>query len=307
MEVDVHSTTAVMVAARRAYHSLLPGPRIFDDTLARVLLTDAECERYERICASSLQRLNSSLAESCSDRAALVYHEERVGAGAAPVLVRALYVEGTLLEALDRGVQQYVIIGAGLDTFAFRRRDLSGRLQIFEIDHPASQAFKRARLANAGLVAPANLHFAAADFEQETVSAALDRTTYDPTARSLFAWPGVTMYLTREAVFDTLRSISKFAAHGSELVFDYFEPGALGTEVPERVRLLLQRVREVGEPLRSGLDPTTLRRELSALGLDLIEDLGPPEVQARFLDQSDGFSATEYWHLTRASVRGRDA
>ena len=226
---------------------------------------------------------------------------------AAPVLVRARYMEDVLLEAVHRGVQQYVIIGAGLDTFAFRRHDLSSRLEVFEIDHPASQAFKRARMADAGLVAPANLHCAAADLEQETVSAALSRTKYDPKAGSFFALPGVAMYLTRKALFDTLRSISRIAAHGSELVFDYFEPAAFAAQVSERVRLLLQRVRELGEPLRSGLDPTTLRQELSSLGLDLIEDLGPVEVQARFLDHSDGFSATECWHLARASVRGRAA
>lgn len=306
MKVDVHSTTAVMVAARRAYHSSLPGPKIFDDTLARALLSDAECEEYERICASTLQRLNPSLAASCSDPAALVHCEERVGAGAAPVLARALYVEEALLDAVHRGFRQYVIIGAGLDTFSFRRRDLSGRLQVFEVDHPATQASKRARLANAGLVAPEHLHFAAVDLEHETVSAALGGTKYDPTARSFFAWPGVCMYLTREAVFDTLRSLSEVAARGSELVFDYFEPGALGAEAPERVRLLLQRIREFGEPLRSGLDPTSLRRELVPLGLDLVEDLGPAEVQARFLHRGNGFSATEYWHLARASVRGRD-
>jgi methyltransferase (TIGR00027 family) len=307
MEADTHSITAVMVAAVRAYHSAQSGSKIFDDTVARLLLSEAECKKYEDFCVGLLQRLNPPLAASCSDHASFVYHQQRVGAGTAPVLARARYIEETLLEALDRGVQQYVIIGAGLDTFAFRRRDIGGRLKIFEVDHPASQAFKRSRLANAGLVTPANLHFAAADLEHETVSGALDRTSYDPKARTFFAWPGVTMYLTREAVFNTLRAISGIARHGSELVFDYFEPGAFGTDAPERVSLVLQRVREWGEPMRSGLDPTTLSSELSQVGLGLMEDLGPVEVQARFLDQSDGFRATEYWHLARASVRGRDA
>jgi O-methyltransferase involved in polyketide biosynthesis len=124
---------------------------------------------------------------------------------------------------------------------------------------------------------------------------------------TVFAWPGVAMYLTREAVFGTLRSISKIAPHGSELVFDYCEPGAFGADAPERVRLVLHRVREYGEPMCSGLEPTTLGLELSHVALSVMEDLGPVEVQARFLNQSDAFRAAEYWHLARASVRGRDA
>jgi methyltransferase (TIGR00027 family) len=307
MEVDAHSITAVLVAAVRAYHSSQSGRKIFDDTLACLLLSDADCERYEQLCVSLLQQLNPPLAASCSDRASLIYQQQRVGAGTALVLVRARYIEETLFEAVDRGIEQYVIIGAGLDTLAFRRRDVRGRLQIFEIDHPASQAFKRARLANAGLVAPEYLHFAAADLEHEAVSAALNRTPYDPTARTFFAWPGVAMYLTRDAVFRTLRSISQIAPGGSELVFDYIEPGAFGADAPKRVRLILERVREYGEPMRSGLDPTILSSELADVGLYLIEDVGPAEVQARFLDQSDGFRATEYWHLARVSVRGREA
>ena len=108
-------------------------------------------------------------------------------------------------------------------------------------------------------------------------------------------------------MFDTLRSISTIAPHGSELVFDYCEPSAFGADAPERVRLVMQRVREYGEPMRSGLEPTTLGLDLSHVALRLMEDLGPVELQARFLDKSDGFRATEYWHLARTSVRGRDA
>jgi hypothetical protein len=148
-----------------------------------------------------------------------------VGPGVGP-LARARYVEDSLFEALAHGAHQYVIIGAGLETLAFRRPDLQDQLQVIEIDHPATQAFKRARLANAGLVAPSNLYFAAADLERERLAKALDRTPYDPAAPTFFAWPGVTAYLTRQAIFETLRSIADLAAPGSRLVFDYLEPAA---------------------------------------------------------------------------------
>jgi methyltransferase (TIGR00027 family) len=303
MEVDAHSITAVMVAAARAYYSAQPGHKIFDDTFARVLLSDAECERFEEICVSNLQRLDPSLASSCSDRRTFIYHAQRLGAGTAPLLVRARYIEDALFEALEAGVRQYVILGAGLDTFAFRRPDLGDRLQIFDVDHPASQAFKRRRLELAGLIPPPHLHFAAADLERENVAAALDRTAYNRSARTFFAWPGVAMYLSHDAVFSTLRCIGGIAPPGSELVFDHLEPGAFRADAPLGLRMILQRVRQYGEAMRSGLEPLQLRSELAGAGLELLEDLGPVEVQRRFLGQSDGFRATEYWHLARAGIR----
>jgi hypothetical protein len=122
MEVDSHGKTAVMVAAVRAYHSADPEPRVFDDPLANVLLTRAEHETFESIAAEGLRRLNPALAETCSEASSFVYHAMRAGAGAAIALTRARYVEDALRGALDRGVRQYVILGAGLDTFALDGR-----------------------------------------------------------------------------------------------------------------------------------------------------------------------------------------
>jgi len=295
-----------MVAAIRAYHSADPEPRIFHDALARVLLLPADCEVFEQIAVKSLQQLNPTLAASCSDGPAFIYQMMRAGAAAAIVLPRARYIEEALFDALARGVGQYVIIGAGLDTFAFRRPDLGDRLRVIEVDHPATQAFKQERLASRGLVPPAHLHFAAADLERESVSTALSRAQYDPKVPTFFAWPGVTMYLTREAIFETLRSIVSVAASGSELIFDYFDRDAFGPEASKRVRLMVQRVRQLGEPIISGLDPGALSCELSAVGLRLVEDLGPHDVQARFLSGSGGFHATEHWHLARTATDSQE-
>jgi methyltransferase (TIGR00027 family) len=303
MDTDSHSITAVLVAVGRAYHSPQSGAKIFEDNLARLLTSDAECTTYENICVDVLQKLSPALAASCPDRAAFVYQAQRVGAGTVPVLVRARYVEETLLASLEHGVRQYVIIGAGLDTFAFRRPELADRLQIFEIDHPRSQAFKRERLMRAGLTSPPHLHFAAADLEVESIEAALGRTPYDPNVPTFFAWPGVTLYLTRQAISETLRSIAKIAPAGSELVFDYIEPGAFGSDAPPRIQLLLQRVKQLGEAAKSGLDPVTLESELATIGFDVIEDLDPDQIQRRFLNASDGFRAAEYFHLIRATRR----
>jgi methyltransferase (TIGR00027 family) len=302
MEVERHSMTAVLVAAIRAYHFLGPGPHIFDDSLAYVLLSPAERVAFEQAAVRRLRYLNPTLATSGADTAQIASHSLRAGGGAG-ALVRARYIEESLLAALARGARQYVIIGAGLDTFAFRRPDLGDRLQVIEIDHPATQASKRDRLARAGLVSPANLFFAAADLEWESVADALSRTPYDRTLPTFFAWPGVMMYLTRKAMFETLQSVVGVADPASELVFDYIEPGSFAPDAPARVRFALHRVRRFGEPLRSGLDPTTLDSELARVGLRLVEDLGPPEVEARFLERAEGFHAVEFCHLVRAAVR----
>jgi methyltransferase (TIGR00027 family) len=300
MEVDRHSWTAVMAAAIRAYHAAEPGPRIFEDTLADLLLTRDERQTYERVVSESLRRLDPALADKYSDPTGIMYHGMRAGAGPALILSRARYVEEALGRAVDGGVQQYVIVGAGLDTFALRWREPADRLQVFEIDHPATQAFKRERLRHASLAEPAHLHFVPADLERESVSDALARTAHEPTRTSFFAWPGVTMYLTRDAIMATLRSVRSASSIGSELVFDYFEPQAFAVDAPLRVRSTVQRAGQQGEPMLSGFDSSRLPSDLKSVGFRLVEDLGPSEIQGSLLNGADGFCAGEYWHLARA-------
>lgn len=301
METDRQSFTAVMMAGIRAYHHSEPEPHIFDDALAHALLSATDWESYEQSSVQTLRYMDPALAATCTDRAAVLYHALRVGPAVGP-LVRARYVEEALSAALADEVRQYVIIGAGLDTFAFRRPDLRERLRVIEIDHPASQASKRERLAKAGLIPPANLHFGPADLERESVADALGRTPYERTVRTFFAWPGVTVYLSQTAIFETLKSIASVGAPGSRLVFDYMEPTALGPEAPPRNRLLVQLARQAGEPFLSGLNPTTLKSDLAGLGFQLVEDLGRTEIQARFLAGAGGFQAMEHWRLAQALI-----
>lgn len=303
MQDRIHSSTAVLVAAIRAYHSIETSPKIFDDTIARRLISDEEYEKFQQGCARWLPRLDPVLAVSCPDQASLVHHFQIESTGTVIVLVRGRYIEETLHAAVARGLHQYVVIGAGLDTLPFRRPDLGRHLQIFEIDHPASQTFKLARLHRAGIAVPPYLHFAAADLERESVASALQGTSYDPDQPTLFAWPGVTMYLTREAICATLRSIASIAKQGSEVVFDYLESDAFNEDVPARVKVMLERVRECGEPMISGFDPIRLPRELLESGMVLEEDLGPKDVRARFLTADGVLRPSEFWHLARGTIR----
>jgi methyltransferase (TIGR00027 family) len=300
MEIDRHSVTAVMMAAVRAYHHAGPEPRIFDDEFAHSLLTPAEFNTFERTIIRSMRYLDPELAASFSNRATII--NQALRAGAAGPLVRARYIEDALHAAADQGIRQYVIIGAGLDTFAFRNPNLRDRLRIIEIDHPSTQALKLDRLARAGLVPPINVSFAAADLEHEDIAGALLGAHYDETLPAFFAWPGVTMYLTRKAIFGTLHSIVNMAGSGSELAFDYVEPEAFSPDAPVHVRFALHRSRRLGEPIVTGLAPATLASELASIGLQMIEDLSPAQIQGRFLECMGDFRAVEYCHLVRASI-----
>src|SRR5712671_6826015 len=139
------------------------------------------------------------------DPATLLREALRARGAQAEIITRARFTEDRLLSALQDGVSQYVILGAGLDTFALRRADLRDRLTVFEIDLPTSQDSKRARLAAAGLAYPLNLQFLAADFERERVADVLLRSAYRRDRRGFFSWLGVTFYLSSEAVSEVLR------------------------------------------------------------------------------------------------------
>ena len=222
---------------------------------------------------------------------------------AAPtVLARARYTEDRLALAIQRGVSQYVLIGAGLDTFALRRADLSDRLSVFELDHPSSQADKRERLTAAGLAIPDNLYFCPIDFERESVIDALGRMPFRFDQAAIFGWLGVTMYLTRQAVEGTLLAIGRGAA-GSEIIFDFMHPDAFAETAPPSIRKMLERARAVGEPMVTGIDPASLSPMLEAAGWTVVEQLDAAEVDRRyFAGRSDGYRAGRLGRLACARV-----
>ncbi len=221
------------------------------------------------------------------------------------VLSRARYTEDTLEKAVSQGVKQYVILGAGLDTFAFRRSDLMEQLEVFEVDHPATQGFKLHRIAESGWKHPAKLHFVPIDFTKENLSTALTRSSsYDPKVKSFFSWLGVTMYLTREEVSATFRSITNIAPWGSEVVFDYLDTDAF---IPEKSSPQMKQKREIfqkiGEPMLTGFNPLTLDEYLEKLGLRLNENLSPDDIERLyFKGRTDDYHAQEHGHIAWAVV-----
>lgn len=304
MDKNKGSLTALLTAYARAYHAVHDQPKIFDDFLAYQFFTEEEHLNFSHNLAKSLKFFDPERAAICRDQSEALSWYMRIQ-GCPATISRSRYAEDCLEEALQKGVRQYVILGAGMDMFAFRRPDLAGRLEIFEIDHPLTQAFKISRLAELGWEQPGHLHFIPVDFTIETLATALGQSSYDPHKLSFFSWLGVTIYLARAEVMTTLRDIAGIAPAGSAVVFDYldtdsFTPG----KASRQVQLMRKIVERVGEPLKGVFDPDKLAADLVGAGLHLLENLSPFDIEKLyFMGRNDGYHAAGHMHFARAEVR----
>ena len=275
------SITAQRTATLRAEHQILDQPRILDDPLAlRIIGTPAE-----------------SLVRADPQR------DERLATLRAFVALRSRYAEDELARAVQRGVRQYVILGAGLDTFAYRNPYPGSRLRVFEVDHPATQSWKRARLHETGITIPDSLTFAPIDFEKQTLADGLKRAGFKTDEPAFFSLLGVVVYLTKDAVMETLRLVASLPS-GSEIVFDYALPSsALSENERARRKVLASRVAAIGEPWITYFDPPSLASELRQLGFTHVQDLGPGEANDRyFKDRKDGLRVGGTAHLMEAGL-----
>jgi len=266
MQEGKFSRTAHRVAVRRAAHQLLDQPRVLDDPLAlRIIGTDAA----EGLRSSPKERHAFSRAFR------------------AFMAARSRYAEDELAKSAASGVTQYVILGAGLDTFAYRNPHPD--LRVFEVDHPATQAWKREQLQLADIAIPASLTFVPVDFEQQTLADGLARSGFNTDAAAFFSWLGVTPYLTRQACMTTLGFIAQMPA-GSGVVFDFAVDRKL-LNFGQRIALaaLSRRVAAAGEPFQLFFDPGKLQVELKSLGFHRTELLQRDQINARyFKDRKDG-------------------
>jgi methyltransferase (TIGR00027 family) len=245
------------VAVQRAAHQSLDDGVIFRDPFARTILG----KEADALIASHATDENRHLRWF--------------------VAVRARFAEDSLAAAVTRNVRQAVVLGAGLDTFALRNPYAD--LTVFEVDHPASQEFKRERLSAAGLKAPA-LRFAPVDFEAQQLSDGLQAAGFDPRQPAFFIWLGVVPYLTREAILATLDFLATLP--DTELVLDYSEPlESYPPAARARVERLRERAAALGEPWLSHFVPEELAGLLKARDFTEIEDLGPAEIGGRYLGQ----------------------
>jgi len=249
------SRTALGTAHMRAAHQLLdPAPRILEDPAA-VAVLGPEAEQRIR---ESAERWQSP--EGRALRAHMV--------------LRSRFAEDRLAAAVGRGVVQYVVLGAGFDTFAVRQPAWARNLRILEVDHAGTQEVKRAHLAAAGLVVPSNAGFATIDFERESLRDGLLRHGIAPAERTFFSWLGVTMYLPQDAVDAVLRSVAEFPP-GSEIVLTFASASNTPQVVPELAA-------QAGEPWLSFFEPAEMRDKLLAAGFTTVELLTPAAAEERY-------------------------
>jgi methyltransferase (TIGR00027 family) len=284
MEEKKPSRTALNVAIARALHQLYDDdPKIFADPLGVRLTEEAD------------PNLFAALRES---------HDtpmQRFTRGGN--VMRSRFAEDELARAVSSGVQQYVLLGAGLDTFAFRQPPFARDLRIFEVDHPATQAWKRELLAGMDLLDPPNLRWAPVDFERQTLLKGLAAAGFDPTLSSYVSWLGGTGYLTRSAIDTTLRVVAALPPPSSITLSFVLPDDALSGLDLETAKAVARRVTESGEPYLSRFYPDDFRMYLRELGFSRVFHLAPAEAAMRyFRGRRDGLRAPEWMQVMSAMV-----
>jgi methyltransferase (TIGR00027 family) len=217
--------------------------------------------------------------------------------------LRARYAEDCLAEGVQHGVRQYVVLGAGLDTFAYRQPLWGSSLRIYEVDHPITQQWKRNRLKAADIAIPSNLTFVPIDFERASIPEALRATDFTLGARTLCSWMGVTQYLTRDALDATFRFVLSLPP-SSEVVFSFILPqeAVSGVEA-DALALAAQRAAEVAEPWLTRLRGNELALRLRSMGFSHTIHLTPEVARERYFgNRQDGLKERRGEQLMRAIV-----
>lgn len=271
-------TTAVL----RAAHQLLDAPLILDDPLALTILGPGQ----EADLRADPGRYSNPVADVMR----------------ATMAVRSRLAEDNWRQAWQQGLLQYVILGAGLDTFAYRAGAATDA-RVFEVDLPSTQRWKRTCLQAAGIAEPACVRYVPVDFVETTLAQGLTASGFDSGSPATFSWLGVSMYLHADVVQQTLRYVAS-CAPGSSIVFDFVVDPALLTPV-ERTGLdmMAAHMDAQGEPLRSQFDPVRLEHILHELGFRHIHHIGSQELGERYLrGRSDSLRLSNVFSMIRAAV-----
>jgi len=278
METGKPSRTAWSAAVHRAAHQILEDGRFFTDPIAlRILGADAKTVVREAEAHPAGRRMRVFIA------------------------VRQRFAEDALAAGVERDVRQLVVLGAGLDTYAYR--SVYGDLvSIFEVDHPATQTWKRQRLVDAAIPWPSWLTFAPVDFERQTLAEGLATAGFDRTKQTFFTWLGVVPYLAEKTVSATLAFITSLP-NGGHVVFDYSDPPhSLSAEARAAHDRRSTYVAALGEPWLCYFRPEQLHEKLKALGFSIIEDLGPRLIAARYFPNRALSVPDKGGHIVRAST-----
>lgn len=283
------SETAQFAAAHRAYHLMHDRPAILEDSAA-IWLLSPPLNTVLRVAPLGWLFWRPLLA--------------KVRPISAFIVVRSRYVEDMLEQFVCDGCRQYVILGAGLDSWALRH-DQAG-VTVFEIDHPATQRWKETRIRSRLGALPSRLVLIPVDFERESLTEVLPNHGFDPRSSAFVSWLGTICYLTRGAVEETFASLARVCAPGSRIAFDYFQPKS--TMSPEDLALfdvLDEGGTRRGEPMQTLVPEEDMAEILLSAGFRVVEDLSAPKIRRRYLDQrSDGLDIPGFVRLCCAERQG---
>jgi methyltransferase (TIGR00027 family) len=284
MKQNGHSLTAHKVAMMRAAHQIFDNPKIFDDPIALSIVGTQSASEIYAEKRKYKTRLHSYLR--------------------AIVVARSKFVEDELPDAIKHGIHQYVILGAGLDTFAYRNPYSASELKIFEVDYSATQDWKCQQLNTAKIPLPETLTFVPIDFESQSLAGQLREAGFRTDEPSFFSWLGVTMYLTRETMMKTMKYISSSTPPSSRIVFDYTIVPASQNFLRRLVFYSLARkLAKIGEPWKSFYDPKSLIMDLKSIGFTQAEDISPEKINEQFFkNRSDKLRVGNFGHLMKAQI-----
>ncbi len=258
MKPDEPSRTALMIARQRAAHQVLDHDSILYDPFAMKILAADEREVLQTATEHPLASIGRLFTAA-----------------------RSRIAEDALSRAMEKGSRQVVVLGAGLDTFALRNPHSARQIQIYEVDHPATQAWKRQRLAEAQIAIPPWLVLVPVDFERDDLGEKLAAAGFERTSPAFFTWLGVVPYLTQDAIGRTLDYMSSIQK--SEIVFDYMEPPeAFSKELRQLETERTERLKRLGERSVSRFDAAGMAAFLRSHGFYIVEDVSYQEIAARF-------------------------
>lgn len=301
MKQNESSVTSLISAFGRAYHCRYDTPLIFDDYIAKALITPQEFAGIRENMIQGIHFFNPDMAHLIKDDPDTILKWITQVQLSPITLARAAYCEHVLLHEVVLGLKQVVILGAGMDTFALRHPELEDTLELFEVDYPATQQLKRERLHQAKLIMPDNLHLVPMDFTHEPSYERLTNEGLEK-RKTMVTLLGVSYYLTKENLSNLLRHVFWNLPTGSSIVLDYADEHLFEEKGRfNRVENMVKMAAMGGEPMQSCFTYEEMERLLADVGLLIYEHLSPEDIQDRyFSNRTDDLSAFETNHFIHA-------
>lgn len=273
------SMTALVSAFSRAYHSENNDVKIFNDSIAKLLLSESEYNEIAKSMSGGIMFFNPSFVGSENEALRWIVENQL----SPSPLGRAAFTEKALKTAVSIGAMQYLIFAAGYDTFAYRQPYWANRLQIFEIDHPATAKDKQARLAKSGILPPNNIDYVEADFTKEMWQTALmGNANFDKSKISFCSLLGLSYYLSKQVFTEMISVMGEMVPKGSSLVFDYPDQDTYTEKAGERAKKQAILAGGAKEAMLASYSYEEMRNLLSNCGFLIYEHLEPSEITKQY-------------------------